>query len=189
MRIRLQAIVSVFFLVLFCSQGEGQVATGLYNYGTFDNKGFDEVNVGNLNVYFAIPILHKSGRGLPFDYNLTYNSSIYYPATVNGSQVWTPVNLFGWGADTEAATGFVSYSKTSETTVEMGGPGGQNGRLPTCTVSTWSNWVYIDPLGTAHAFNGTTSQLVRGDEVGCPESSPSFTELAGDGSFARTGLG
>ena len=42
-----------------------QVATGTYPYGTYDTPGIDTINVANLNVHLAIPVLHKTGKGLP----------------------------------------------------------------------------------------------------------------------------
>jgi hypothetical protein len=106
----LRKFLSVLVLVFSVHFAFGQVGTGTYPHGTFDNKGFDAINVGNLNVHFSIPILNKPGRGLPFYYNLSFDSSVWYPATVSGSQTWTPVQNFGWKGDTELATGYVSYS-------------------------------------------------------------------------------
>lgn len=175
MRKALSGIVSTAIYFAICTHSAAQVATGNYSYGTFDKKGLDSVNLGNLNVNFLIPILHKSGRGIPFDYSLAYDSSVWFPSTVNGSSVWTPVNLFGWSADTEATTGFVSYWTDTETVPDPGGP-----PLATCTITTYYSWTYTDPLGTAHAYNGTTQAVSGGD--GCPQPTPGFTELAGDGS-------
>jgi RHS repeat-associated protein len=158
-------IAFAFFLCL--GTGYGQVATGTYPYGTFDSKGIDTINVGNLNVHVTIPVLNKPGR-IPFNYSLLYDSSVWSPSVVNGPPMWTPVNLWGWSVDTEASTGYVSYSTMTSTT-------------PTCTTLIYSGWVYYDAVGTGHAFNGTTSQLIDGD-ISCPSSSPSFTETAGDGS-------
>ena len=42
--------------------------TGAYPFASFDNRGFDSVNLGNLNTQFSIPIVSKAGRGLPFTY-------------------------------------------------------------------------------------------------------------------------
>ena len=43
------------------------LATGTYAFGSFDSKGFDTINLGNLNTHFEIPIVSKPGRGLNFD--------------------------------------------------------------------------------------------------------------------------
>ena len=71
----------------------GQPATGLPPFGSFSGGPFDTVNNGNLNVHFEIPIINKAGRGLPFTYTLTYDSSVWYPYGA-----WTPVNNWGWSA-------------------------------------------------------------------------------------------
>src|SRR6516225_7284270 len=127
-------------LVLFCSASFilGQVATGTYNYGTFDNKGFDTINVGNLNVHFSIPVLHKAGRGTPFDYDLSYDSSVYYPTTTHGQTAWQFINTQGWNINTVPVVGYVSFSSSVSVT-----PG------PPCTVTTntVSGYVYHDALG------------------------------------------
>ena len=84
-----------------------QVATGLQPYGSFSSKAFDRVNNANLNVHFAVPILNKAGRGLPFVYSLSYDSSIW----TNSGGAWVPnpsIN-WGWGGVTGALIGRVTY--------------------------------------------------------------------------------
>ena len=181
MYVALRKLIPVIVSLYFTTAVVAQVATAAYPFGTFDSKGFDTINVGNLNVNFSIPVLNKAGRGMPFTYALSYNSSIWYPTTVNGTLVWTPVNLFGWGADTAAATGFVSYTTTRTTIPDPGGPAPpKGGKPPTCAVTTYGDWIYFDPIGTSHAFYGT-DQIITGDDS-CPQSTPAFTEIAGDGS-------
>jgi len=70
----------------------GQVTSGIPRFGSFGGGPFDVVNLGSLNVHFAVPVIHKAGRGLPFSYDLAYDSSIWTPVTVNGSKVWQPAN-------------------------------------------------------------------------------------------------
>ena len=169
-------------LVLFLSAYAmmAQVATGAYPYGTYDNKGFDTINVGNLNVQFSIPVLDKTGRGLPFNYNLAYESFVWNQATVNGSTVWAPSNEFGWQDDT-VATGYVE----SELSVQpLGTDGGT-----THTEALYSNFVYHDPYGVLHTFAGQTFYCGGSYEGGgstgnpfCAESQLSFTATATDGS-------
>lgn len=136
---------------LFAAVLKGQVATGVYSYGTFDNKGFDTINVGNLNVHFAIPVLHKAGRGIPFYYDLTYDSSVWYPVTAGSTAAWTPAQAFGWGANTVITTGYLSYTYRSGTCLQG------TVRIP---MSMSSNIVYHDPFGGVHPFNGIV-------ETGC----------------------
>jgi len=50
-------------------------------FGSFGGGGFDTFNPGRLNVHFVVPILNKAGRGMPFTYSLSYDSSVWYPLT------------------------------------------------------------------------------------------------------------
>ena len=42
-----------------------QSSTGIPPFSSWSGGQFDNVNIGNLNVHFSIPIVHKPGRGLP----------------------------------------------------------------------------------------------------------------------------
>ena len=66
---KLRTSVCAFVIMFSASAGVAQVATGTYPYGTFNNQGFDTINVGNLNVHFSVPVISKAGRGMPFTYN------------------------------------------------------------------------------------------------------------------------
>src|ERR1700676_2299881 len=95
-------------VIVLSSFASAQVATGTPQYGSFGGGPFDTVNLGNLNVHFAIPVLHKAGRGMPFTYDLSYDSSIWTPVTSNNVTQWQPVANWGWRGATEVATGYVS---------------------------------------------------------------------------------
>ena len=155
----------------FSSAMLGQVATGSYTYGTFDNFGFDTINVGNLNVHFSLPVLQKTGRGLPFYYNLSYDSSVFYPATINGVNSWEPVQNFGWRGDTEIVSGYVSYSQN----VTVRGA---------CTVIRNGQFVYHDTFGTSHPFNGVDEEIIPSGSGTCSTQEPptGLTAIATDGS-------
>ena len=142
----LRRIAFLCALIFSVAVAHSQVATGTYPYGTFDNKGFDTINVGSLNVHFSIPVLNKAGRGLPFYYNLSYDNSVWYPATVSGSKTWTPVSNFGWRGDTEIATGYLSRQEVVVTT------GSGSGHNQTCTYDEYLGWVYHDSFGVSHSF-------------------------------------
>lgn len=170
----------LFSLLIFCAPIFAQVATGTYPYGSFDNKGFDTINRGNLNAHFSIPVINKPGRGLPFYYNLSYDSSLWYPATVSGVKTWTSVPNFGWRGDTEIANGYVSYTTGGGQVVISQGPG----KPPlVCRNVIISNFIYHDPFGVQHPFAGVS---VQGAPAACGDfSMPStngFTSLATDGS-------
>jgi hypothetical protein len=68
----------------------GQVSTGIYPLGSFSSDP-DVVNLGNLNMNYRVPILSKPGRGMPFIYELSIDTSVWTPIGAIGSQTWTPV--------------------------------------------------------------------------------------------------
>src|SRR5579864_2116502 len=87
----------LFFVVatVSLSVAQGMVATGTPAFSSAGGGPFDSVNLGNLNVHFSVPVLHKSGRGVPFDYDLEYDSSIWVP-TGTTSKSWKPIFNWGW---------------------------------------------------------------------------------------------
>ena len=87
-------------LALFCAFSANLIAqapgTGSYAFGSFDNRGFDSINIGNLNVHFEIPIVNKPGRGLPFQYTIVYDGLVWSPAGASGSEYWVPDSTWGF---------------------------------------------------------------------------------------------
>ena len=77
-------------------------------FGSFGG-GPDSVNLGSLNVHLDVPVVNKAGRGMPFTYTLSYDSSVYYP----NAATWTPVTNWGWRGVTEVETGYLDYKETS----------------------------------------------------------------------------
>ena len=143
----LRKISSLLVLVFCASTLWSQVATGTYPHGTFDKKGFDTINVGNLNVHFTIPVLHKAGRGVPFNFDLGYDSSIWAPVTASGAVSWQPSAGWGWIASSAVLSGRLIYST-----------GGNCGRSqPVSCVFTSRDFVFQDPLGATHPFGGSCS--------------------------------
>src|SRR5882762_7159364 len=68
-------VLAVFVeIVLLSGMCFGQEATGTPPFGSFGG-GPDTVNLGNLNAHISIPVVHKTGRGMPFSYDLSYDSS------------------------------------------------------------------------------------------------------------------
>src|SRR2546425_13176493 len=88
----LVALILVAFLPLSAS---AQVRTGTPPFGSFGG-GPDIINLDNLNSHLTFPILHKPGRGTDFTYDLSYDTSVWYPVGSVGSQSWQPVSNFGW---------------------------------------------------------------------------------------------
>jgi RHS repeat-associated protein len=175
MHAALRKIAPLYVLLLSATVMTGQVATGAYPYGTFDSKGFDTINVGNLNVHFSVPVLNKAGRGIPFQYNLGYDSSVWYPASVNGSPSWVPTQTFGWTADSVIPFGLLTRNVTKSTFTIPLPPGSHT----VCTILT-NNFFYYDQLGTQHPFPNQTSTYSGGKY--CVGGNSSFTSTSTDGS-------
>lgn len=183
MRRILFGIASLFVVIATAPPVLGQVATGVYPFGTFDTPGIDTINVGNLNVHLSIPVLSKTGRGLPFNASLTYDSSIYYPVGVSGSQTWTPVVQFpGWNNASGFIFGKFSYS-TGGVDYQYDAPywdGSEYINVPVnCYYTAYNNWVFTDAAAVAHHFGGSAQTLEFNyqdwspDGWTCPDSSNS----------------
>lgn len=69
MRTTFGTTIAALLFVVACSAGLlGQTpVTGTPNFGTFDQRVLETINLGNLNRHFSIPIRHKAGRGVPFN--------------------------------------------------------------------------------------------------------------------------
>lgn len=170
-------VYSLFVVVAISTMGFGQPATGLPQLASFGGGPFDTVTLGNMNIHFAIPVFTKQGRGMPFSYALTYDSSVWYPVGVSGSQTWVPVSNWGWQGQGAAALGSVSY-----TTSVLDCYTYQHGvKIQTGEKDTYSNWRYYDRLGTRHAF-AVTTYSTWGTQAPCTGQSPPVTALASDGS-------
>src|SRR6266568_5465865 len=78
---------------LLPSSAFAQVKTGTPPFGSFAG-GPDVINLGNLNVHLTIPVVRKPGRGTNFTYDLTYDTSVWYPSTSGGTTTWT--SFGGW---------------------------------------------------------------------------------------------
>ena len=129
--------VFLVFPVLLLAQ-----TTGLPPFGSFTNGGFDTINNQNLNAVFSIPIVSSSGRGLPLNLTLNYNTLIWVKGTV-----WTPAGNWGWQKDFPSG-GSISYSTSTSTPRKCF----QGSQWTFETITYWSNYVYTDALGTRHYF-------------------------------------
>jgi len=87
-------------LLAVCHGAFAQSSSGLQPFGSFTGDGLDTINVRNGNLHISIPILSKSGRGLPFSYSLSYDSTIWQPAGPDfrddGPTQWVPAPNYGW---------------------------------------------------------------------------------------------
>jgi len=123
---------SALIIILMTGVSFAQVATGTPAFGSFGGGPFDVVNLGNLNVHMDVPVLHKAGRGIPFTYDLTYDSSIWTPVTSGGVTQWQPATVWGWNIATAASSGYVTQNVVNS--VIVGHP---------CNIgeTTYSNYV------------------------------------------------
>jgi RHS repeat-associated protein len=137
----------VFVLVCVSVSSMAQVSTGTPPLGSF-SSGPDVINLGNLNVHFAVPVFEKPGRGMPFFYNLSYDSSVWTPTASSGTTSWTPVANWGWRGQTDAAVGYVSLT-TSTSTCRS-----DDGTTQPYTIYFFNT--YVDEFGTTHNINGRT---------------------------------
>src|SRR5713101_9258474 len=84
------------FVLLVALPASGQVPTGTQPFGSFGG-GPDIINLANLNSHITVPVLHKAGRaGFNLTYDLSYDTSVWYPVGSSGSQSWQSVWNWGW---------------------------------------------------------------------------------------------
>ena len=166
-------------ILAWSSVTTAQVMTGTPPLGSFGG-GPDVVDLGNLNVHINVPVFNRAGRGTPFTYNLSYDTSVWYPVTTSGATAWTPVYNWGWIGQTEVVTGYLSYNTVVGDcyTYECNPPHGGCEYVPTGVHWTFSNFVYHDPFGIPHPFSGTT-QTENGT---CGTETASLQANATDGS-------
>src|SRR6185437_2582666 len=142
-RICLVGFLCVVFTTSLLAQYPG---TGIYAFGSYDNKGFDSVNLGNLNTHFQIPIVSKQGRGLDFTYVLAYDGLVWSSNTSAGTGYWQPDSNWGfYGQLGEAIKGYISYDQS----------------MKKCFADppSWfwtvvdNNYQYHDKFGVSHLLN------------------------------------
>lgn len=156
----------------FASTVNAQVQTGTPPFGTFGG-GSDVINLANLNAHLTIPVLYKAGRGLPFVFDLTQDSSVWYPVMSGSTGSWQPVT--GWGWNQSAAN---IGSITNKTTISQG-------KLVVCndsgfeardTTTTYSQWTYTDGFHTSHVFPFVTDVVKDGcTGISTPDSGEGTT--------------
>lgn len=137
------AVALVFFTVLLSLVGFAQSdQTGFSTFSSY----MGDINLSNLNEMLTIPIFSKPGRGIPVNYALHYNSSIYsvisnFPNNPPLKFYITPaisclgcsfLPTFGWDANGFGAAYVTSSSASC-------GSGTKN-----------TNFAFIDAHGTAH---------------------------------------
>lgn len=123
-----------------------QVTTGMPKFASFGG-GPDVIDLGNLNVHWDFPIINKPGRGLPFTYKLTYDNSLWTPASDGmGGYYWQLTG--GWGQQGTSVTGYVNVTSTQ-----------LKCNLGTRVEPDWYFYdrytfiSYVDSSGTVHPFS------------------------------------
>ncbi|HEU0049359.1 MAG TPA: hypothetical protein VFQ43_17365, partial [Nitrososphaera sp.] len=112
------ALVSfMIFILTAVSVGQGP-QTGTIPFGSFAG-GPETINLVNNNLMWTIPIRHKPGRGTNFDYDLSYNSSIWMPVTSGSTTTWQPIpgnsTVVGWQGLAPAGNAYIRYLVTYST--------------------------------------------------------------------------
>ncbi len=169
--LRLRSLVGLaLFGALSISLLAQAPGTGLYAFGSFDNRGFDSINIGNLNTHFEIPVVSKPGRGQSFSYRITYDGLVWSAAGASGSEYWQPDP--GWGFHGQIGNGQINdglaghLNYLTETIKCFNDP-------PSWYWATrTSNYVYYDAFGQQHYFNYATDQC-QGTVTGDGSSSDS----------------
>jgi RHS repeat-associated protein len=166
-------LARIFVLMIVFGLGvsvaSAQVTTGTPPFGSFSG-GPDVVNNANLNAHWTFPIIHKPGRGTDFDFALGYDTSVWFPTGVSGSQNWTPVAAWNWSTGAQGLTGYATYQLTNYTSRVIANCG-QGGSQEIEQVWTYSNFAYVDPYNAPHSFNGSATVTI---DSGC-----SYNEIDG----------
>jgi RHS repeat-associated protein len=142
-----RSLLALVIISFFAIPSTAQTPTGTPPFGSFGG-GPDVINLANLNARIVVPVLHKAGRGSNFTYDLSYDSSVWYPSTASGTNTWTPVYNWGWTGQTQIATGYISYDYGfGQRCTDSHGHIYYN-------VGKYSYFVYNDAYGTSHPFPG-----------------------------------
>lgn len=151
-----------------------QPITGIPPLSSTAGGPFDTVNLANLDVHFSIPVFSRAGKGIPFFYNLTYDSLIWAPVSSGGLVTWKPATNWGWAPQTSAATGYMVIPQQMIICTN-GGRG---------TEHIYGPFTYIDPSGTSHFYNDYLYHVSSNGT--CPDQElDSFIDKAQDGSGLR----
>jgi RHS repeat-associated protein len=175
---------SKFFGVLFslvfiyCLPSPAQVVTGTPPLGSFGG-GPDVINLANLNSHIVVPVRSKPGRGGPFVYNLSYDTSVWNPVKSGATTTWQPATNWGWTSSTAAVSGHLS----SRTVTIQACPHIVNIHLPPVYEETIYDtyWTFYDYLGTPHGFPGYSSSWTSSPCGSAGSSGLSSTATDGSG--------
>jgi RHS repeat-associated protein len=175
---RILLLLTVLFA--FARFAPAQVTTGTPPFSSAAG-GPEAIDLANLNAHYTVPVLSKLGRGSNFTYDLSYDSSVWYPSSVSGTQTWTPASNWGWTSSTAPVSGHLSTRSSivgtcdKYTVLDHLPPVG----IPQEFVTSYS-WTFYDDLGSSHVFSGFTQTWTSSP---CSTAgSSSLTTTATDGS-------
>lgn len=130
-----RALCAVVFAALVIPAASAQVQLGVPKYASMGGGPVDRINLGSLNADYQFPVRHKAGRGLAFNFDLNFDSSVWEPVYVSSSNsyTWGLLSDLGWSGSS-IDIGFLqdNYSSDSEYDYD-------------CVV-------YYDGLGGGHSF-------------------------------------
>lgn len=151
--------VSLFFCSMVNAQAPG---TGAYPFASFDNRGFDSINLGNNNIRFTIPIVSSVGRGLAFNYAIQYEGLIWNPVANGSTTAWVPDPTWGFTGllNGTALSGFMTHEQQINTDACPV----VNGR--SSSTVTYYNYEYHDSFGVVHPFDYNYTTKCLGSETG-----------------------
>jgi hypothetical protein len=177
----LYVFLSVSLVSVLSGSAMAQLMTGTPPFGSFSGGPFDTVNLANLDVHFAIPVLNNAGRGMPFTYALTYDSLVWTPVTASGAIQWQPLSrTWGWGEVGQAVTGYVLTTVENEGCVVV-----QNGERIVYPYVVDVTQGYVDSSNTLHPITIQTNTAPDTSNAACSSihavSSGSGTATDGSG--------
>lgn len=138
--------VLVVAVSLVAGRISAQGTSGAPPFGSLTG-GPDLINVANLNVHQSFPVRHKAGRGLPFNFDLSVDTSLWQRVTSGSSTTWQPVSGWGWGGSA-LNVGAVGYTETVNS-----------------QYISYCNFIYYDGFGTGHGFAGCATYYANGTDV------------------------
>jgi len=154
------------------------IGTGAYAFASFDNPGFDSINLGNLNLRFNVPIVNRPGRGMAFNYSIQYEGMIWQAVPSGGATVWVPDPNWGFSGLLNGVTfsGYLTHATQSNSNCPKPVDWPSNHTFP--PGQRFTNFTYHDAYGANHRFNYTSYNCPLSDT----NPSPTGDGTASDGS-------
>jgi hypothetical protein len=189
MRKLLFAVLCLLYVALPARAQNYLYATGSPAFSTQlpIDQGF--VNVNNGEIHLEIPLATKKQRGdLILNEALVYDSRIWHIVQNGSSYSWQPTNVpngvGGWTFSSGASAGTIAYSTQTGSTSTS--PACGSGSSSSQTYTQYTNWTWIDPGGTSHAFPGVSTLVYGPPPPNCtyngPDGNSSSSGSATDGS-------